>query len=596
MSNVKRSACPQSIGKIPPVCRQGRLCGDIINYFNIKGGSMKRVLLLILAAAFPVFAQFNAPDLEGFYRGIRINYTANISDSAFITIDIDESTSSIQMIWDLDGVVFGVTNPAPAIMTGTYDDSGFSVQGYSSPYGDMFFTGLANGTITGRFPNVLVEWADSTILDGTYNQDSIHLPYIVYSGGNVFATGVVNVWKDPSTDVEKLLIQYASGLVNPIGLTIDDREWVWIGEQGTGNHNSQVSIITPDGQVHPFLVGLPSAILNGLPIGAEHVYFDIDGKLLIVQGEGSDSLSESILVVDTSGFTPGDTPLGINDIETYYNIGEFSLNQGASTTNPYRIIIGPDNDWFIVDSGLNGIVRRERTTGNLSIFAQWGNIVPTGIAYTGENFYVGSLTGFPFPAGGAKIYEVDLSGNSSSFQGSLTTVTDIAVDPRDNKIVFLQFGLFNNGFRPSTGGVFKINNGVIDTIAYPVNFPTGLCFNTNGDLFVSTFSDGIVYKADFTPTDVTTNEEISVTFQLMQNYPNPFNPSTKISWQLPVSSHVSLKIYDILGSEVATLINENREAGYYETRFNGSALASGMYIYRLTAGNYISTRKMLMIK
>jgi hypothetical protein len=224
--------------------------------------------------------------------------------------------------------------------------------------------------------------------------------------------------------------------------------------------------------------------------------------------------------------------------------------------------------------------------------------VPTGIAYTGENFYVGSLTGFPFPAGGAQIYEVDLSGNSSSFQGSLTTVTDIAVDPGDNKIVFLQFGLFNNGFQPSTGGVFKINNGVIDTIAYPVNFPTGLCFNTNGDLFVSTFSDGIVYKADFTPTDVTTNEEISITFQLMQNYPNPFNPSTKISWQLPVASWQTIKVYDVLGNEVATLVDEFKPAGSYEIEFNSNDfnLASGIYFYQLKSGSFTKNLKMILMK
>jgi len=65
---------------------------------------------------------------------------------------------------------------------------------------------------------------------------------------------------------------------------------------------------------------------------------------------------------------------------------------------------------------------------------------------------------------------------------------------------------------------------------------------------------------------------------------------------LPVSSYVSLKVYDILGKEVATLVNENKEVGYYETKFDGSELASGMYIYRLTAGSYISTKKMLMIK
>ncbi len=98
------------------------------------------------------------------------------------------------------------------------------------------------------------------------------------------------------------------------------------------------------------------------------------------------------------------------------------------------------------------------------------------------------------------------------------------------------------------------------------------------------------------------NQEGTITIQvpeefgLLQNYPNPFNPSTVISWQLPVSSYVSLKVYDVLGNEVAELVDENKEAGFYETRFDGSTLASGIYVYRLMAGSYVSTRKMLMIK
>ena len=85
-------------------------------------------------------------------------------------------------------------------------------------------------------------------------------------------------------------------------------------------------------------------------------------------------------------------------------------------------------------------------------------------------------------------------------------------------------------------------------------------------------------------------------FKLEQNYPNPFNPSTVISYQLPVISKVTLKVYDILGSEVKTLVNEEQEAGYKEVQFNAANFASGMYVYRLTAGDYISVKKMLMIK
>ncbi len=85
-------------------------------------------------------------------------------------------------------------------------------------------------------------------------------------------------------------------------------------------------------------------------------------------------------------------------------------------------------------------------------------------------------------------------------------------------------------------------------------------------------------------------------FRLEQNYPNPFNPTTTIQYQLAADSKVTLKVYDILGSEVATLINEDQEAGYKEVKFNASNLASGMYIYRITAGSYVSTKKLMLLK
>lgn len=91
-------------------------------------------------------------------------------------------------------------------------------------------------------------------------------------------------------------------------------------------------------------------------------------------------------------------------------------------------------------------------------------------------------------------------------------------------------------------------------------------------------------------------EIIPTVFKINQNYPNPFNPSTVISWQLPVNSHVLIKVYDILGREIKTLVDENKEAGYYKINFDGSSLASGVYIYRLTAGTFNSTKKMLLVK
>ena len=90
--------------------------------------------------------------------------------------------------------------------------------------------------------------------------------------------------------------------------------------------------------------------------------------------------------------------------------------------------------------------------------------------------------------------------------------------------------------------------------------------------------------------------EVPKVFSLEQNFPNPFNPSTKISWQSPISSWQTLKVYDILGNKVATLVDEYKPAGKYEAEFKASDLSSGLYIYILNAGNYFSSRKMLLLK
>jgi len=85
-------------------------------------------------------------------------------------------------------------------------------------------------------------------------------------------------------------------------------------------------------------------------------------------------------------------------------------------------------------------------------------------------------------------------------------------------------------------------------------------------------------------------------FTLYQNYPNPFNPSTKIKYSVPQSSNVLLKIFDVVGKEVATLINEEKPAGNYEVEFNASNLSSGIYFYRLRSGKFVETKKMILQK
>jgi len=92
------------------------------------------------------------------------------------------------------------------------------------------------------------------------------------------------------------------------------------------------------------------------------------------------------------------------------------------------------------------------------------------------------------------------------------------------------------------------------------------------------------------------NVETPKAFELLQNSPNPFNPTTSIVYQLANTSDVTLKVYDILGNEVLTLVNEKQEAGKYEVKLDASKLSSGTYIYRLSAGSFIQTKKMILLK
>ena len=114
------------------------------------------------------------------------------------------------------------------------------------------------------------------------------------------------------------------------------------------------------------------------------------------------------------------------------------------------------------------------------------------------------------------------------------------------------------------------------------------------------FTDGDVYWL-FLPASTTgvTEQKISLspeTYALSQNYPNPFNPKTVISYQLSVVSSVKLNVYDVLGREVAVLVDERKAPGTYQVAFDGSVLSSGVYFYRLHAGTFMETKKLLLVR
>jgi N-acetylneuraminic acid mutarotase len=103
------------------------------------------------------------------------------------------------------------------------------------------------------------------------------------------------------------------------------------------------------------------------------------------------------------------------------------------------------------------------------------------------------------------------------------------------------------------------------------------------------------YTPDISDSDLELNLRPN-DFLLYQNYPNPFNPTTAIRYQIPELSFVTFKVYDVLGNEVVILVNEEKPTGSYEVEFDATALSSGIYFYRLQAGDFIETKKMVLMK
>jgi hypothetical protein len=106
----------------------------------------------------------------------------------------------------------------------------------------------------------------------------------------------------------------------------------------------------------------------------------------------------------------------------------------------------------------------------------------------------------------------------------------------------------------------------------------------------------IDYDGSFEYSDIVEVEVTPKQYELSQNYPNPFNPSTSIEFSVPEESFVELKVFDILGNEVVTLASDNYSVGTYKILFKADDLPSGIYIARLSAGNFIQTKKMLLLK
>ena len=202
----------------------------------------------------------------------------------------------------------------------------------------------------------------------------------------------------------------------------------------------------------------------------------------------------------------------------------------------------------------------------------------------------------------------EIEVNPDTLPADGTSQAIITIIPKNNSDTLLASGLqviLSNAGAGSLSSVTDLGDGTYQaTITAPIAIgaDTISAVVISGTDTVSIFWDGVVTYVNL--TSVNENPISPDEFFLYQNSPNPFNPSTIIKYTIPSvlasgtkqSQFVSLKVYDVLGNEVATLVNENKAAGTYEVEFDASALTSGIYFYKLNVGEFSNTKKMMLLR
>ncbi len=207
----------------------------------------------------------------------------------------------------------------------------------------------------------------------------------------------------------------------------------------------------------------------------------------------------------------------------------------------------------------------------------------------------------------------DARQSVAAFPVPPATITNVLVDKEGNTIVGYRGGGRSND---TYGAVKYSDSGAVSWAAFGVVPPYAIALDQHDHLcFTGGYGDIITVSYDLgAPLAIGSQASIPREYELYQNYPNPFNPSTTIRYQVPSASNVTLKVFDLLGRELALLVNERKNPGTYEVQFDGSKLSSGVYFYRMsalplagrdlvpangrdgTAGRFSQTRKMMLLK
>jgi photosystem II stability/assembly factor-like uncharacterized protein len=398
-----------------------------------------------------------------------------------------------------------------------------------------------------------------TFFEGTLGQDfwtSCNLNNILITDiesddfGNIYACGFLGAGIFRSTDQGLNWINVSSGLIsqNVFSLKyINDENILYAGTTDSGLYKST-------------------------DLGETWIYADLPEWVADLEKSSNDYL---LAVTVTDGVYRKSSSSNwekVSDSMVGRDVYSIFINDVAD------IFIGTDAHIFKSSDNGNTWAQKDAGINNIGVFWDFstdnsGNLY----ACDGGGFWTGAGRVYLSSDNGENWDAVAITNRSSN---SIITMPPQTIYVATDSGVYVSYDSGLSGE--------KINSGLtlLSTLSLEVDL--------NNYLYVSTAAG--VFRSINPITSVNNSDFLPASFVLSQNYPNPFNPTTVISYQLPVSSDVELKVYDILGNEVATLVDEYKPAGSYEVEWDASHLSSGIYFYQLRTEKYIETKKMNLMR
>lgn len=403
----------------------------------------------------------------------------------------------------------------------------------------------------------------------------------------------------------------AFNLAAPIDVCLDSDGNPWITQSGTGMNDGVVQKIRPDGSKETIIAGLPSffnAAAKELQ-GALSTLVLSDGRILLCQGEGIDSLSSSILVFHWDDYLAKGAPLTPGDQRSAISLHAFAKSKGFEKSNPYSMVVDANGNFLIADAGANAIFKYLVGTQELELLAalpSFPNPSPVGppfvqsvptkiLAHPGGGYLVSTLTGFPFLDGAANIFRLMDDGSLTVHASGMTLLTDMDFDPSDGGLLALQFARFGPvdttfGFIFGSAQLVKVHpDGSLDTLLAGFGPSPGLAIAADGTAYMTHLFLGQLLK-----TDVLTGllDFRLPQFKPLTVLPNPNDGRFSATLLVEKPGKANYQLTNLLGREVACgstgILPEGENQLLLD--FSNRPIANGTYLLTLRTdkGNYVS--------